>query len=106
MGKKRGRVGGGGGRKEEEVRGGGEDGKRKRSCNRAVKLFYPRSICTAENRSLYSARLYRAVSGMKVTVVFCLCREHPQYTKVATVMLLFLMSGDELPAYASIVTGS
>ena len=31
----------------------------------------------------YSARLYRTVqSGIKVTAVFCMTLEHPQYTKV------------------------
>ena len=31
---------------------------------------------------LYSARLYKAVVGVKVAAVFCVCPEHPIIAKV------------------------
>lgn len=34
---------------------------------------------------LYSARLYKGGSGFKNKAVFCMCQQHPQYTKVGTV---------------------
>ena len=35
---------------------------------------------------LYSARLYKAVVGVKVSAVFCVCPEHPTNTKVAILL--------------------
>jgi len=37
----------------------------------------------AEGEKLYSARLYKAMIGLKVTAVFCICPEHPTYTNVS-----------------------
>ena len=38
-------------------------------------------VIIAEN-NFYSARLYKAVSGSKITAVFCICPELIQYIKV------------------------
>lgn len=40
-------------------------------------LFIP-----TDDGKFYSARLYRTVFGIKVMAVFCMCLEHPLYTKV------------------------
>ena len=42
---------------------------------------YHSLLLSAEER-FYSARLYKAVTGMKVTAIFCMCLDHPLYIKV------------------------
>ncbi len=39
---------------------------------------------------LYSARLYKGDIGFRNRAVFCMCQQHPQYTKVGLVDSLAL----------------
>lgn len=48
-----------------------------------VIIFIP-----TEDDKFYSARLYRTVFGIKVVAVFCMCPEHPLYTKVICTTIL------------------
>ena len=41
-----------------------------------------------EESSFYSARLYKVVTGLKVAAVFCMCLDHPHYTKVCTEIIV------------------
>ena len=34
-----------------------------------------------------SARLYKTVTGLKVAAVFCMCLDHPLYTKVCIIIM-------------------
>ena len=44
--------------------------------------MYLNSLYMCAEERFYSARLYKAVTGSKVTAIFCMCLEHPLYTKV------------------------
>lgn len=52
-----------------------------------VTLLWNHILLFLIEEKFYSARLYKSVVGIKVKAVFCVCPEHPIYTKVHTFLL-------------------